>query len=107
MLTWQDAVGNVHGRVEGPDPDMPALLIGWAVMHVSIGALTYIRASVHAADHSILTSSMKTELTKTNFSVLEDTFTSCSPKSLLVEGLSLKVGVHRISNFLSSPGCLP
>ncbi len=28
MLTWQDAVGNVHGRVEGPDPSAPALLIG-------------------------------------------------------------------------------
>lgn len=28
MLTWQDAVGNVHGRVDGPDPEAPALLVG-------------------------------------------------------------------------------
>ena len=76
MLTWQDAVGNVHGRVEGPDPDMPALLIGWAVMRVSLGGLIYTHAAVHAADQSVLTSSMKGDLKKPNFNILEDTLTS-------------------------------
>ncbi len=28
MEAWVDAVGNVHGRVNGSDPDLPCLLIG-------------------------------------------------------------------------------
>jgi allantoate deiminase len=28
METWIDAVGNVHGRVDGSNPDAPAILIG-------------------------------------------------------------------------------
>lgn len=28
MRTWQDGVGNVHGRIDGRDRDAPALLCG-------------------------------------------------------------------------------
>lgn len=28
MRTWQDGVGNVHGRIDGRDRDAPALLSG-------------------------------------------------------------------------------
>ena len=28
MHTWTDAVANVHGRIDGQNPDSPVLLIG-------------------------------------------------------------------------------
>eukprot|EP00894_Picocystis_sp_ML_P004288 jgi/Pico_ML_1/54805/g668.t1 len=28
MRTWMDGIGNIHGRIEGEDPDAPAIVLG-------------------------------------------------------------------------------